>query len=51
MKIFLNLMVLLFVFILFSMSINQMVYLPFWFMIFTLSNIAQNEDSAYSLLR
>lgn len=44
-------MVSLFVFIIFSMSINQMVYLPFWFMIFTLSNIAQNEDSAYSLLR
>lgn len=41
----------LFIFIIFSMSINQMVYLPFWFMIFTLSNIAQNEDSAYSLLR
>lgn len=40
-----------FVFIVFSMSINQMVYLPFWLMIFTLSNIAQNEDSAYSLLR
>lgn len=44
-------MVSLFVFIIFSMSINQMVYLPFWFMIFTLSNLAQNEDSAYSLLR
>lgn len=43
-------MVSLFVFIIFSMSINQMVYLPFWFMIFTLSNIAQNENSAYSLL-
>lgn len=41
----------LFVFIIFSMSINQMVYLPFWLMIFTLSNIAQNESSAYSLLR
>lgn len=39
------------VFIVFSVSINQMVYLPFWFMIFTLSNIAQNEDSTYSLLR
>lgn len=44
-------MVSLLVFIIFSMSINQMVYFPFWFMIFTLSNIAQNEDSAYSLLR
>lgn len=39
------------VFIVFSMSINQMVYLPYWFMIFTLSNLAQNENSAYSLLR
>lgn len=44
-------MVSLFVFIIFSMSINQMVYLPYWFMIFTLSNIAQNENSARSLLR
>ena len=39
------------VFIVFSMSINQMVYFPYWFMIFTLSNLAQNENSAYSLLR
>lgn len=39
------------VFIVFSMSINQMVYLPYWFMIFTLSNLAQNENSSRSLLR
>ena len=39
------------VFIIFSMSINQMVYLPYWFMIFTLSNLAQNENSAHCLLR
>lgn len=40
-----------FIFCIFSMSVNLMVYFPFWFVLFTLANISNDENITYSLLR
>lgn len=39
------------IFCIFSMSVNLMVYFPFWFVLFTLANISDDENITYSLLR
>ena len=38
-------------FILFSFSVNQIQYLPFWWMLFFLINFSEDENTAHQLLR